>query len=301
MYRLVVILIGRMRLSPSQAIEAYMKLEAVMPTKPAKDDEERTRNSTAFRTAFIEVLKEAGLEADAPMVDENMPKMWVTTSLLQYLLISSRIVCTSNTANVSVVHPIRSYRTRGALSPSCTVLQAACACVASPDTFHPVTIGVGHRRAVLINAMVACANPTKELLGEAQDVFGEDAEVASIVSIGAGKRIIRVVFEDGGEMGIGEGLRRIATCEQVHDDLQGRLEETNIYYRFNVEQELSVDPGVVLAHVSAYLREKATSGRVDRGIKSIQYHPTGVKLKDISKCILISQLVLKLRRFGHGD
>jgi hypothetical protein len=70
-----VILIGRLRLSPSQAIEAYMKLEAVMPNKPAKDDEERTRNSTAFKTAFLEVLNEAGFEADTPMVDDNMPKM----------------------------------------------------------------------------------------------------------------------------------------------------------------------------------------------------------------------------------
>ena len=69
------ILIGRLRLSPSQAIEAYVKLEAVMPTKPAKDDAERSRNSAAFRTAFVEVLKEAGFEADTPMVDENMPKM----------------------------------------------------------------------------------------------------------------------------------------------------------------------------------------------------------------------------------
>jgi hypothetical protein len=70
-----VILIGRLRLSSSQAIEAYVKLEAVMPPKPAKDDQERSRNSTAFRTAFLEVLKEAGFEADAPMVDENTPKM----------------------------------------------------------------------------------------------------------------------------------------------------------------------------------------------------------------------------------
>jgi hypothetical protein len=75
MYRLVVILTGRMHLSPSQAIEAYMKLEAVMPTEPAKDDEERSRNSTAFKTAFIEVLKEASFEPDTPMVDESMPKM----------------------------------------------------------------------------------------------------------------------------------------------------------------------------------------------------------------------------------
>ena len=75
LYRLVVILIGRLRLSLSQAIEAYMKLEAVMPKEPAKDDQERSRNSAAFKTAFMEVLKEAGFEADTPMVDENMPKM----------------------------------------------------------------------------------------------------------------------------------------------------------------------------------------------------------------------------------
>jgi hypothetical protein len=52
-----------------------MKLEAVMPPKPANDEEERKRNSTVFKTAFLEVLKEAGFEADTPMADENMPKM----------------------------------------------------------------------------------------------------------------------------------------------------------------------------------------------------------------------------------
>jgi hypothetical protein len=70
-----VILIGRLRLSPSQAIEAYMKLEAIMPKKPAKDDEERSCNSTAFKTVFLEILNEAGFEADTPMVDDNVPKM----------------------------------------------------------------------------------------------------------------------------------------------------------------------------------------------------------------------------------
>jgi hypothetical protein len=74
-YRLVVILIGRLRMSPSQAIKAYMKLEEVIPKKPAKDDQERSQNSMAFKTAFLEVLTEAGFEADAPIMDENMPKM----------------------------------------------------------------------------------------------------------------------------------------------------------------------------------------------------------------------------------
>jgi hypothetical protein len=52
-----------------------MKLEAVMPKKPAKDDEERSQNSTAFKMVFLEILNEAGFEADTPMIDDNMPKM----------------------------------------------------------------------------------------------------------------------------------------------------------------------------------------------------------------------------------
>jgi hypothetical protein len=74
-YRLVVILIGRLRLSPSKAIEAYMKLAAVMPNSPAKDDKERKGNTEAFRTTFVDILKEAGFEPDTPMIDESMPKM----------------------------------------------------------------------------------------------------------------------------------------------------------------------------------------------------------------------------------
>jgi len=42
--------------------------------------------------------------------------------------------------------------------------------------------------------MAVCANPAKELLQEAQDVFGEDVEVANIISIGAGKENIEVIF-----------------------------------------------------------------------------------------------------------
>jgi hypothetical protein len=136
--------------------------------------------------------------------------------------------------------------------------------------------------------MVACANPVKELLREAQDLLGKDAEVSSIVSIGSGKGNFRAVFKDGREAGISEGLRRgIAMCEQVHEDLQVRLEETKRYYRFNVDQELGIDPEVVLAHVSAYLREKAISTRIDRAVKSIQILPTGVRLKDISEYYLL--------------
>jgi hypothetical protein len=72
---LVVILIGRLHLSLSNAIDAYTRLVAVIPTQPVRDDEERKINSEAFRAVFLDVLKDAGFEPDSPMIDEAAPKM----------------------------------------------------------------------------------------------------------------------------------------------------------------------------------------------------------------------------------
>jgi len=68
------IFLGRLGLTPKQAIEAYLKLEPALSVGPAKDDEERKRNSEAFKAAFIEVLSDANLDADAPMLDPDTSK-----------------------------------------------------------------------------------------------------------------------------------------------------------------------------------------------------------------------------------
>jgi len=52
-----------------------MKLAAVIPYTPAKDDEERKRNTEAFRDIFLGILQEAGFDADTPMIDDSTPKM----------------------------------------------------------------------------------------------------------------------------------------------------------------------------------------------------------------------------------
>jgi hypothetical protein len=73
--RLVVILIGRLRLSPSTAIEAYIKLVPVIPTQAARSEEEKKRNTEAFKAAFVEVLEDAGFDQNTPMLDEDGVKM----------------------------------------------------------------------------------------------------------------------------------------------------------------------------------------------------------------------------------
>jgi hypothetical protein len=75
MYRLIVILIGRLRLSPSKAIEVYMKLVVRMPNEPAKGKDEKKKNTEEFKAAFIEVLEDAGFDQHTPMLDEEGTKM----------------------------------------------------------------------------------------------------------------------------------------------------------------------------------------------------------------------------------
>jgi hypothetical protein len=73
--RLVVILVGRMRLPVSKAIEAYVKLVRVIPTEPAKDEEEKKHNTEAFKSVFLEVLKEADCDQDTLMLDPQGTKV----------------------------------------------------------------------------------------------------------------------------------------------------------------------------------------------------------------------------------
>jgi hypothetical protein len=68
------IFLGRLELTPAEAIEAYLKLEPVLSVGPTKDDEERRRNTEAFEAAFIQVLLDMNLDANAPMLDPDTSK-----------------------------------------------------------------------------------------------------------------------------------------------------------------------------------------------------------------------------------
>jgi hypothetical protein len=171
----------------------------------------------------------------------------------------------------------------------CTILEAACACIAFPDTFLPVIIGSGHKQVTLVDGLAVAANPGKELLREAQRVFGDDMEVSTILSIGAGKGDVWGVSIASGEE-LREAVKRATTsCEPLHEELYLRLRQTSIYFRLNVERGSGSPMELTSANVSAYLGEGAISDRVDEVVKSIHLRPKGVKLKDISEYEFIFQ------------
>jgi hypothetical protein len=200
-------------------------------------------------------------------------------------------VVTTNVVNPTLPYFIRSYRVRGAPAPPCTILQAACACITSQDQFLPVVIGEGHRRVTLVDAMAGYANPTKELMREAQSVFGEEAEISTILSLGAGKIEAPASLEKGrGELF--EILKRGGVvCEQVHQDMQTRLNDASVYFRFNVEQEMGMIMDTISGRTSAYLQDAAISRRLDDAAKRIHSGVTKIKLKYISMSCLLFLLL----------
>lgn len=127
---------------------------------------------------------------------------------------------------------------------------------------------------MLIDATLSWANPTKELLREAQAAFGADSEVGTLVSIGSGKV----------EVGVNELPKKgWSISEQVHKELQRQLQETNIYYRFNVENDLGGERRVAYARIARYLDEETVTKRLDEVLQSLQARPKGPKLKEISE------------------
>lgn len=267
----------------SKAIDVYSELASAIPNEPAKNDEERRENMKRFEEGFSKVMKEAGTDADTPFLDDKGPKMYVLLRLSANINAFYSLICALNTIAASNLYPLRSYRSRGARPAACSILQVACASIASPDRFLPVTIGIGHKQVVLTSAMVAYANPTKELLRDAEEILGAETEVATVLSIGAGRPLVGVGGDVSKGFGIDYGLLQgTISSKQVHEEVQKRFGENNIYFRFNVDHEVGLEPEVISAHISDYLGEKTVSTRLDDAIKSIEGRSKGLLLRDIS-------------------
>ena len=114
-------------------------------------------------------------------------------------------------------------------------------------------------------------------------MFGEEAEVATVLSIGVGKGDVWCASSTS-DSELREAVRRATTsCEPVHQELYARLRGTSIYFRFNVERGSGPQMQLSSSTISAYLEDGVVSDRVDDAIKSIDRRPTGIKLKDISE------------------
>jgi hypothetical protein len=149
-----------------------------------------------------------------------------------------------------------------------------------------VTIGKDHRKVTLIDAMAAYPNPTGELLKEAQQVFGEDAKVATVISIGSGKKAASNLSAGDDHNALMKAVKDVViNAEITHKELETRLRDAHLYFRFNVAHDLGsqVDSSGIYSHTSTYLGEADTNERLNEAIKRIRNQSGGMTLKELSK------------------
>jgi hypothetical protein len=64
---ILALLLGRLQMTVSDAIEAYISLESVMATQQTEIKEERSINTHNFAKAFKKIMDDRGLSEDALM------------------------------------------------------------------------------------------------------------------------------------------------------------------------------------------------------------------------------------------
>ncbi|KIM32453.1 hypothetical protein M408DRAFT_39468, partial [Serendipita vermifera MAFF 305830] len=178
---LAAFMLGYLRMSVDTAIGTLLSIALlVFPTEPQENTSPDVRMKS-LREALENTIKECGLPLDQKMVDKGCPagscKVCVNISTALYA---------ATTANVTHPQTFRTYPSRlSKLNPS--IVDALCATMATPRFFSPAKIGPPLRQQSFIGGALGANNPTRELLAEAADVFGNDRRVAQIITLGSGR------------------------------------------------------------------------------------------------------------------
>ncbi|PVF94410.1 hypothetical protein CPB86DRAFT_818000, partial [Serendipita vermifera] len=277
---IVVLLLGALKMTLEQAITAYIQLQKYMhvSTSPSSDVE-RSNNSENFKEAFIEILKSAELEADSAM---QLGAVGARTG--------ETVVCTIESSRPTVLHLLRSYISRDEEMPPSTIVQAACAAIASHDQFDAVTVGGGYDRLELRSGLIGFANPTPHLLKEAGREFGEDRWVATVISIG-GRPMPPTSESVTHSQRIEEILK---DTNAVHEDLHHRLHQLNIYFRFDPpHHSITVDDIPSLyREIQTYKSDGRVSELINEAVRSIHVRQ---RVKTVSDLTSVKQVDIGLK------
>ncbi|QRV73549.1 patatin-like phospholipase protein [Ceratobasidium sp. AG-Ba] len=306
---LIAIMLGRLHMSVEDTIKAYVSLsrsifsETKWPWKEGKFKAsllERAVKMTVGAntppgTQALEVDKiterdrdelvkrgQTVMMANSDQSADTCPTYVLTTPFVVALLtIPHSFVCAVRADAASDAWHFRTYDVVENASPKCTIWRAARATSAAPSFFKPAIIDQEGLLARYLDGGVGFNNPTVQLLNEAAQQF-PGRPVCCILSLGTGHRDVIRLRPAGGIpklqlLGIVGVLKGIATdCEETHNLLARRFQDSDVYHRFNVEQGLQ---GVgleewkrlsrVQAHTAAYTRRVQVNSDINTVVEKI--------------------------------
>jgi hypothetical protein len=189
-------------------------------------------------------------------------------------------VCAMPARNLAHPQRIRTYVARANAGPDCLIWEAARATTAAPTLFKRIAIAAepGHPPQEYVDGGVRCNNPVREIMEEARAVFGGDATLGCLVSVGAGHPgVIGLAKPDAFQkllpLDLVRALTRVAAdCESEAQSAARRFRNTpDRYFRFSVTHgagEISLEEwqrmDELTAHTDAYLKDVVVSRSVDK-------------------------------------
>lgn len=197
-------------------------------------------------------------------------------------LMATSFVCAVGTTDVThAAGPtlFRSYDVAKNKEYNCTIWEAARATSAAPTFFKRIKIGPHGSGIDYVDAGIGCNNPVKEVIAEAARVFGEDAPIAVIVSIGTGQSgSVGLAKPDAFQKWLPTNLvnvlKEIATDSgRVAEEMERKYKQVpGLYNRLDVDrglQSVSLDEWKRLGDVRAFTKNYMRLEAIDKGLESV--------------------------------
>ncbi|MCJ1316676.1 hypothetical protein MMC15_001997, partial [Xylographa vitiligo] len=190
-------------------IEAYETFAGKVFSEKKAKRKDGTFKASEFEEAITNVAQNSLKNMDAKMCEEKGGDSDKCRAF----------VCALGTSDVThAAGPtlFRSYNVTKNRQYNCTVWEAARATSAAPTFFKRIKIAPLGSEIEHVGAGLGCNNPIKQVVAEAARVYGNDAQVACVVSIGTGQSgsvgLARPdVFEKWLPRNLIEVLKQIAT------------------------------------------------------------------------------------------
>ena len=208
-------------------------------------------------------------------------------------LISS-VIFSAAAGTMGYCHPFRSYRSRHAGAPDCSFVDAACAAIAYPITFSPVSIGPTLRKQRFCGPPMGSSNPIRAVLKEACLQFGEDTPLSLLLSLGSGQPApLSLPLSFISLHRWHEFLARaVQDCERTADEISSHLSEVDAYLRLNVDKGLGNLKtsdwhrlGEIISHTNVYI--ESISNKIDKALGLLQSRNGRFTLGELGESSLI--------------
>ncbi|PVF94149.1 hypothetical protein CPB86DRAFT_62753, partial [Serendipita vermifera] len=168
-------MLGSLRLTVKDAMKELHAL--------GKKFESRAAQRTLDPKEAVQILKDAihtMLQNHNVPPDEALESQRFSSSTCKVALLAVR------TTRVDSCEWLRTYSSRHS-DIECSVLDALSASMALMTIFSPVPVGPEYAMEEFSGGGIGFNNPTRELLKEAQVVYGRDRQLSVILSIGSGR------------------------------------------------------------------------------------------------------------------